>query len=115
MARTISFFVPSSFACICAPLGYRGLVNKMQPTDMMRLSKGCLGTGVHPAFTDSICHAVKSYFTGLFLNPPRPNGFSQSWCLLYLFAIDCPFDLLMGITFPEVFKIHVDEALSDMV
>lgn len=34
----------------------------------------CLGAGMHPAFTDSICHAVKSHSAGLFLNPLGPDG-----------------------------------------
>lgn len=65
---------------------------------MTQLSKHCLGTRVRPAFIDSICHAMKAYFAVLFLNPLRPDGFSQSWYLLHLFATDRPFDLLMGIT-----------------
>lgn len=97
MAHAMSFPSPSSFACSCAPVKYCGLPNELLPArhDMaLQVLLRCA-----QLLLNSICHAVKSYFTVLFLNLLRHHGFLQSWYLLYLFATHCPFSLLMGILY----------------
>lgn len=76
---------------------YCGPTNEMRPVRHNVALQACLGTGVCPAFIDSVCHPMASYFTVLFLNPLRTDGFLQGWYLLCPFAMDHPFNLLMGI------------------